>query len=228
MSRVRAGWRGPSWRIGMGATEAPVGDDSLLPQEGALVDGASPQRRAEVAAGRHCARLALSALDRDLGRMPVPADDRGAPLWPAGTVGSITHCAGWTGAVAARSRGSRFGRGIRSLGLDAEPIAPLPTGVLDVVASAAERAAVARLADERPDIPWDTVLFSAKEATYKAWYPLAGTVVGHEAVRVELSPAGSFTAVATADDASGREVVLGVRGRWVLGPRVLVVLGVVG
>ena len=211
----------------MGATESPVGDDALLPQEGDLVDGASAQRRAEVAAGRHCARLALAALDPGLGRMPVLADPRGAPLWPAGTVGSITHCAGWTGAVAARSRGSRLGRGIRALGLDAEPIVPLPTGVLDVVASAAERAAVARLGGERPGIPWDTLLFSAKEATYKAWYPLAGTVVGHDAVRVELSAAGSFTAVATADDASGREVAHRVRGRWVLGPRVLVVLGVV-
>jgi len=212
----------------MGASEAPVGDDALLPQEGGLVDGASPQRRAEVAAGRHCARLALSALDHDLGRMPVLTDARGAPLWPPGTVGSITHCAGWTGAVAARSRGSRFGRGIRSLGLDAEPVAPLPAGVLDVVGSDAEREALARLAAERPGTPWDTVLFSAKEATYKAWYPLAGTVVGHDAVRVALSPAGSFTAVATADDTTGREVVLSVRGRWVLGPRVLVVLGVVG
>ena len=67
-----------------------------------------------------------------------------------------------------------------------------------------------------------------KEATYKAWYPLTGVVVGHEAVRVHLSPDGAFTAVATADDEAGREVALPVRGRWALGPRVLVVLGVVG
>ena len=101
-------------------------------------------------------------------------------------------------------------------------------GCVEVVASEDEREAVARLGAEQPGIPWDTLLFSAKEATYKAWYPLTGAVIGHDAVRVDLSPAGAFTAVARADDASGREVVHRVRGRWVLGPRVLVVLGVVG
>lgn len=228
MGRVRAVRRSPSWRIWLGATQAPVGDEALRPQERALVDGATPQRRAELAAGRHCARLALSCLDPDLARTPVLRDAGGAPSWPRGTVGSITHCAGWTGAVAARSCGSRAGRGVRALGIDAEPVAPLPTGVLDVVASDAEREALARLAGECPGIPWDTVLFSAKEATYKAWYPLTGLLIGHDAVRVDLSPAGSFTAVATADDSTGRTVVHRVRGRWALGPRVLVVLGVVG
>jgi 4'-phosphopantetheinyl transferase EntD len=143
-------------------------------------------------------------------------------------VGSVTHCAGWTGAAVARSPGSRFGRGVTSIGLDAEPVAPLPGGVLEVVASPAEQEVVERLAGEQPGIPWDTLLFSAKEATYKAWYPLTGAVIGHDAVRVDLSPAGRFSAVARAPDASGREVAHRVRGRWVLGPRVLVVLGVVG
>ena len=105
-------------------------------------------------------------------------------------VGSLTHCDGWTGAVVARARGSRFGRGVTTIGLDAEPIAPLPTGVVEVVASVEEREALARLEAERPDIPWDTLLFSAKEATYKAWYPLNGTVIGHEAVSVVLSADG--------------------------------------
>ena len=228
MSRVRAGWQGPSWRIGLGATEAPVGDDALLPLERMLAPGASAERRAQLAAGRHCAHLALSCLDPSLARVPVLADPRGAPLWPAGTVGSISHCAGWTGAAVARSRGSRHGRGLRAIGLDAEPITPLPAGVLDVVASQAEREVVARLGGERPGIPWDTLLFSAKEATYKAWYPLTGILLGHQSIEVDLTSTGTFTGVAMAYDASGREVVQRVRGRWRLGPRVLVALGVVG
>ena len=228
MGRVRAVRRSRFRRIAMGVSEAPTGQDALLPQERALVDGASAQRLAEFATGRHCARVALRALDADLAGMPVLRDARGAPLWPSGTVGSITHCAGWTGAVVARSRGSRFGRGVAAIGLDAEPIAPLPAGVVEVVASVEEREALARLGAERPGIPWDTLLFSAKEATYKAWYPLTGLVVGHDAVEVDLSPQGVFTAVAAADDCAGREVAHRVRGRWVLGPSVVVVLGVVG
>jgi len=116
---------------------------------------------------------------------------------------------------------------VRALGLDAEPIAALPAGVIDVVASQDEREALTRLGADYPGIPWDTLLFSAKEATYKAWYPLTGILLGHQSIDVDLSPAGGFTGVAVAHDADGREVVHRVRGRWVLGPRVLVVLGVV-
>ena len=81
---------------------------------------------------------------------------------------------------------------------------------------------------ERPGIPWDRLLFSAKEATYKAWYPLTGMVVGHDAVRVELSASGSFTGVAAADDAPGAGVEAprcAAAGCWAR--RVLVALGVV-
>ena len=227
MGRVRAVRRGASWRIALAATEDPVGDDTLLPQERRLVDGVTATRLAEFATGRHCARLALAALDPHLAAMPLLRDQRGAPEWPTGVVGSITHCAGWTGAVAGRSRGSRFGRGVAAIGLDAEPIAPLPAGVLEVVASGEEREALARLGAEQPGIPCDTVLFCAKEATYKAWYPLTGIVLSHASVDVELSPAGTFTAVARAAGTSGRAVVHRVRGRWTLGPRVVVVLGII-
>ena len=227
MGRVRAVRRASTSRISLAATQGPVDAEALLPPERELVREAAAERLAEFAAGRHCARLALASLDPRLAGMPVLRDGRGAPEWPSGVVGSVTHCAGWTGAVVARSRGSWLGRGVTGIGLDAEPIGPLPAGVLDVVASVEEREALARLGGERPGIPWDTLLFCAKEATYKAWYPLTGSVVGHDAVRVELSPAGGFTAVASADDATGQPATLKVHGRWRIGPRVVVVLGVI-
>jgi 4'-phosphopantetheinyl transferase EntD len=228
MGRARAVWRASSWRISLAATEAAVGDGALLPAERALIDGATAQRTAEFATGRHCARLALISLDPRLTGTPLLRDRRGAPQWPRGVVGSVAHCPGWTGAVVARSRGSRLGPGVRAIGLDAEPIAPLPTGVLGIVASQEEREVLARLGGEQPGIPWDTLLFSAKEATYKAWYPLTGIVLSHSAVDVALSASGTFTGVAAAYDAPGREVVHRVRGRWALGPRVVIALGVVG
>jgi 4'-phosphopantetheinyl transferase EntD len=228
MGRVRAGPWSPSWRTALAATEAPVGEETLLPEERDLIEGSTAERTAEFATGRHCARLALASLDPSLSRVPLLRDHRGAPTWPPGVVGSVTHCAGWTGAVVARSRGSRLGRGVAAIGLDAEPIAPLPAGVLEVVASGDEREVLARLDFKEPGIPWDTLLFSAKEATYKAWYPLTGIVLGHAAVRVELSPTGTFTGGAAAHDSAGREVRQRVRGRWVLGPRVMVTLCVAG
>ena len=215
MGRYRASPRGPFWRIGLGATEQLSSADGLLAEERALVADVGPRRLAEFATGRECARVALSRLGAGSSATPVLRDARGAPSWPHGAVGSIAHCPGWTGAVAARAGGRFPGDGLRGIGLDAEPRVRLPPGVLQVVASEQERDAVNRLAAEGPGIPWDTVLFCAKEATYKAWYPRNGEVLDHDAVQVRLSASGQFTAPA-----------LGVRGRWTVGPRVVVTIAV--
>ena len=215
MGRYRASARTPFWRIGLGATELLVPSDRLLPEERPLVADAGPRRRAEFATGRECARVALSRLGAGASGTAVLRDPRGAPAWPHGVVGSIAHCAGWTGAVAGRAGGALTGHGLRGIGLDAEPRVALPAGVLDVIASEPERATVTRLTTEAPGIPWATVLFCAKEAAYKAWYPRHGEVLDHDAVQVSLSASGGFAAEA-----------LGVRGRWTVGPRVVVTIAV--
>ncbi|MGL5909828.1 MAG: 4'-phosphopantetheinyl transferase family protein [Phycicoccus sp.] len=201
----------------MCASATSTDDAALLPEERGVIVGAGPDRVTQFATGRHCARLALAHLGAD-GSSPLLPDARGAPRWPAGITGSITHTPGWTGALVARTGR----RGVAAVGLDAERAAPLPAGVLDVVASPAERERLARLTDDDPSRPWDVLLFSAKEAAYKAWYPLAGTVLAHDAVAVDLRADGRFLAVARA----GRRSVV-VRGAWHAGPHVVVTLGVV-
>ena len=208
------------WRIGVSATTVRADPGTLHPVEAALVDGSRPDRRAELATGRSCARIALRQIGVDHADRPILADEHGAPRWPEGVAGSITHTTGWTGAVAAR-RGRRSG--IASLGLDAEVAAPLPDGVLDVVASGAERAALAHLGRSGTDVPWDAVLFAAKEAAYKAWYPLTGIVLHHEQVAVVLAPDGRFRA----EVRDGIRLPCRVRGRWRAGPDVVLTLAVI-
>jgi 4'-phosphopantetheinyl transferase EntD len=153
-------------------TRAAYGDEldhaPLDPVEAPAVAAAVAARRAEFAAGRACARQALAALGH--GGVPVPRGDgiggRGAPVWPQGVVGSITHCTGYRAAAVARVAE------IATIGIDAEPHSPLPEGVLDaILATAAERRAVTDLARRVPQVSWDRLLFSAKETVYKAWYP---------------------------------------------------------
>ena len=70
------------------------------------------KRQAEYLAGRLCAREALHQL---CGQALVPGrDEDGVPLWPAGTVGSITHGAGRAAAMVA------LARDWRGLGIDLE------------------------------------------------------------------------------------------------------------
>jgi 4'-phosphopantetheinyl transferase EntD len=148
----------------------------LHPEETAAVARAVAKRQREYAAGRACARDALARLGLPPG--PILRDaHRGAPQWPDGVVGSITHCDRYRAAAVARRTD------ILALGIDAEPHDVLPEGVLDAVtATDAERAALAGLMESAPQVHWDRLLFSAKETVYKAWYPYHHRMLGfHEA-----------------------------------------------
>ncbi|MFJ1751582.1 4'-phosphopantetheinyl transferase [Kitasatospora sp. NPDC088134] len=158
----------------------------LFPEEETCLRHAVASRRREFATGRRCARQALAALGLPPG--PLPGGERGEPGWPPGTVGSITHCRGYRAAAAARSAE------YRSVGIDAEEHRPLPPDLPAAVLLPAERAAAARLAAERPGTHWETVMFSAKESVYKAWFPLARTWLGFHDAELRIDPSGTFSA----------------------------------
>ncbi|CAL9650655.1 4'-phosphopantetheinyl transferase family protein [Streptomyces sp. enrichment culture] len=136
----------------------------LYPEEEAIVARAVAKRRREFTAVRSCARRAMEKLG--VPAQPVLPGERGAPRWPDGLVGSMTHCDGYCAAALARATD------LASLGIDAEPDGPLPEGVLDSVSLPTEAEQLRRLAGERSGVHFDRLLFSAKESVYKAWFPL--------------------------------------------------------
>ena len=159
----------------------------LFPEETTLVARATHQRREEFTTGRECARSALAALD--VPAAPILRGYRGAPRWPDGIVGSIAHCAGYCAAAVARTTD------LVTIGLDAEPNAPLPGGVLELVSRPAERARLRELTDAAPDVGWDRLLFCAKEAVYKAWFPLTGKWLGFSDADITIDATdGTFSA----------------------------------
>jgi 4'-phosphopantetheinyl transferase EntD len=218
-----AGLPSRRWRLGFCASDVGSLAHRLREWEDSGLGDASPARRAEFAAGRWCARTALGQLEGPVSA-PLPNGRHGSPDWPPGFVGSITHTPRFTAAAVAR-RGWRVG--VRGIGLDAEEATPLPAGVLDVVASTGEREDLRRLARVHSEVLWDTVLFTVKEATYKAVYPLLGEVLAHHDVSASLFADGRFRAVARIPGSTRPGRSREVRGRWVQGPRVVVSLGVV-
>ena len=167
------------------------GDDpgaALFPGEQAAIADAVESRRREFATGRACAHAALSRL----GQSPVAVlrGPGGAPQWPGGTTGSITHCAGYRAAAVTLAKDAV------SLGIDAEPDEPLPDhGMLDLIASDEERARLRELAAGMPGTSWDRLLFCAKESVYKTWFPLARRWLGFESADVVIDASGgTFTA----------------------------------
>ncbi|MGW0791220.1 4'-phosphopantetheinyl transferase family protein [Streptomyces sp. NPDC002911] len=167
-------------------------DVALFPQEAEVVAGAVESRQREFATVRRCARTALARLGVAPGPiLPAregPAWASRAPKWPDGVVGSMTHCDGYRAAAVARRSA------IASVGVDAEPNAPLPDGVEDLVVLPEERGILERLVAAEPAIAWDRLLFSAKESVFKAWYPLTGRWLDFSDCVIEPDPdRGTFT-----------------------------------
>ncbi|GIF09466.1 4'-phosphopantetheinyl transferase family protein [Actinoplanes siamensis] len=180
----------------------------LFPEEEEIIRPAVDKRRREFTSARWCARQAMTRL----GRAPAPVlpGPRGEPQWPAGLVGSITHCDGYRAAVLAESGV------ITTVGIDAEPNEPLMDGVLPAVSLPEERDRLDRLLRDHPDVRWDRLLFSAKESVYKAWFPVAGTWLDFEDADITFDPlAGTFEAqlAVAGPELHGRRLT-GFSGRW--------------
>jgi 4'-phosphopantetheinyl transferase EntD len=155
----------------------PLPGEALLPEEEALVARAVGKRRAEFTTVRTCARIALGRLG--LPPAPLLSGPKREPLWPDGVVGSITHCDGYRAVAVARADQ------LASIGIDAEPHAELPAGILARIALPAEQAHLRDLPD---GVHWDRLLFSAKESVYKTWFPLARRWLGFEDAALLFSP----------------------------------------
>jgi 4'-phosphopantetheinyl transferase EntD len=185
-------------------------DVELFPEEEAAVERAVEKRRREFISARGCARKALEGIGYEPG--PIGSGERGEPIWPAGAVGSITHCAGYRACAVARSAE------IVTIGIDAEPHAALPDKLLPRVARPEELPELRQLNAERPQIHWDRLLFSAKESVCKAWFPLARRWLGFEDAIIEFDPDGrSFRAkLLVPGPVVEGSALRGFSGRWVV------------
>jgi 4'-phosphopantetheinyl transferase EntD len=156
-------------------------DDSLLfDEERALVAAVAPGRYRDFVLGRRCARLAVEGLG--LAPTPILVGERRQPLWPTGVVGAITHTDGYVAAAVARAGE------VASIGIDAEADEQLPDGVGRRIVRPDERRLLAL--DDVGVAAIDRLIFSVKEAVYKAWFPLTGEWLGFLDARLELDPVG--------------------------------------
>ena len=144
--------------------------DYVLPAEArciarrrAVCPPESNKRAAEFADGRQCASELLQAFDADPN---VGVADNRAPIWPDGFTGSITHSDAWVACAVAPTQL------LTSIGIDTEKIASreVRDDVMDTIATDAEWNLMEQFCgDEETAF---TLLFSAKEAFYKCWFPI--------------------------------------------------------
>ncbi|KAA3447833.1 4'-phosphopantetheinyl transferase [Mesorhizobium sp. SARCC-RB16n] len=174
------------------------GDEAhLLPAEAGSIPARQPAMRRASGAARWIAHRLLA--DAGFDGFALLRTPSGAPAWPEGMTGSLAHDDDMAVAAVAPVAG------IGSLGIDVEPALPLPDEISALVAIPADRigAANRQLAGR--------ILFAAKEAVYKAAYPLDREVLGYEDITVDLETGHATTR-------SGRKARL----TYCVAPRVVV------
>jgi 4'-phosphopantetheinyl transferase EntD len=177
----------------------PEDERALTINEAAPLSRAIPEVRCATGAGRIVARELLRSLNA-----PIPEDivrlASGAPAWPQGYTGSISHDAQF--AVAAVVRKEK----LPAVGIDIEPPLPLPAQLLEMVATPAEQLQL------DGNLLLARLLFSVKEAVYKATNPCDGIYLDHHDIEVCL-------ATQTARTSTGLDLVF----EAILAPRIVVI-----
>ncbi len=153
---------------------------ALRDAEEKLIEGAIDKRCREFRAGRHAAHQALVELNAP--DIPILRGERREPLWPTGYVGSIAHCRGLC--IAASAKDSE----IAGIGLDVEPLMPLPQGTEGYIHTQSDAFLLQESGEPLPE----RLIFSAKESLYKCYYPLVGRFFGFQSVSLQDVADGIF------------------------------------
>ncbi len=130
-------------------------------------------RRREHVTGRTALHVALDDF-----MTPILADDRGAPVLPAGWVGSVSHKGPRAAAIISPA-------GAGWVGLDLERAAPPKVDLARRILTPREQAALPGNDDDRGLAV--TLRFAIKEAIYKAIDPYLRRYVGFTEVELELA-----------------------------------------
>jgi len=202
LDEAQLGARELEMRLGSGVLVASgplTGELSdLFPEEQRVMERAVISRVREFATGRVLARQLLRRLGYS--DEPILPGGHRAPIWPAGTTGSISHTADQC-VVAVALTGDAA-----AIGIDVEPFAPLETELFSIVFVEAEQ----RWLDAQPSSQRGFLaraLFSAKESYYKCQYPLTRRVLEFKDVEARLSVRrGSFAARCIGGTSDAREL----------------------
>ena len=166
----------------METRDAKIDASFLSLAERTYLENVSQNRKREFIAGRFCAHEAMVLAN--VSPEHIQIGGKGEPIWPSNIVGSITHSHGYAAAAVARKSD------IVSLGLDAEIDEPLSSRVLRRISNVQEQEWVENVGGTLVQNP-GKVLFSAKEATYKAWYPITQEWLGFKEVLINFHDQGN-------------------------------------
>ncbi|MEP1766209.1 MAG: 4'-phosphopantetheinyl transferase superfamily protein [Sulfitobacter sp.] len=151
---------------------------TIEPSEGVAVARAVPARVAEFHAGRAAARAAMVVLG--MPPHPIPMGPDRAPIWPQGLTGSISHTA--QSCVSAVGLTSDW----VGIGIDLEEATPLDPLLVTQICTRSEQVWLGQQPPADRGL-MAKLIFSAKEAAYKAQYPQSGTLFGFDVMELTVN-----------------------------------------
>ncbi|MCC1482665.1 4'-phosphopantetheinyl transferase family protein [Roseibaca sp. Y0-43] len=179
----------------------------LIGDEVLAVEQVRPTRAREFGAGRAAAREAMGLL----GHPPRPVlqgEDR-APVWPTGLTGSISHTARDCMAVVTDAPE------IIALGLDLEPATPLESALWPETCTMPEMHWLASLGPSQRG-HFAKLIFSAKEAVYKAQYQVSRQMLEFHDVALEMDLASNRFVATLKTDVAGFRPDAQLAGRFAI------------
>ena len=137
---------------------------------------AHPNRQQQFLLGRYCAHKALfkSGL---VGECSIPIGNDGAPVWPQGFCGSITHCEGYVKAV------TSLCKYYISLGVDSQTVMNEKTynNIVSKILTPNEQNIKI---NGYSNYELATLIFSSKESIYKCLRPISQRFFGFQAAEI--------------------------------------------
>ncbi len=134
----------------------------------------SGKRIRDFVLGRYNAVKALQMLG--ISRQPIPMGNSREPLWPGGSIGSISHTEGLAGAIVASNLG------YCGLGLDIER----SQNIDDIASQFCTHGELEYSRELFPESEYLNVVFGAKEAIYKCIWPTVRRFISFKDVQVAV------------------------------------------
>ncbi|WHO77277.1 MULTISPECIES: 4'-phosphopantetheinyl transferase [Rhizobium/Agrobacterium group] len=153
----------------------------LYARELAHLERAVEKRRIEYATGRHFARVALASMGH--AASPIMTGEFRQPIWPKGIVGSIAHSQTLALVVVTKSD-----QPFRGIGIDIEAQGSVSSDFVHEVLTDRELAnfrtcGIGLINDA-------TLIFSAKEAVFKAVNPITNVMIDFNEAEIHVDPRG--------------------------------------
>jgi len=153
--------------------------DTLGVQLPVTIKRAAQKRKADYLAGRSIALAAMKALG--ISPTAIASAPSRAPIWPDGLTGSISHARGRCACVLSYDTS-------QSVGVDTEAIASGSSlaAILSETLTPQDRDTISADVSSQPTNA--TLVFSAKEALFKALYPRVNCYFGFDAAELAAPP----------------------------------------